>query len=194
MKKSQTFKMLALVTVVVAFAACGSTPSTSGGSTDDATSDLGLAGDSTATTGDVAGDTTVANLCTYATPTTDPGCTSTADKAAVAALKADTTKGDNFASVVADCTLKNGCLAMGGSCATDDEKSVAQGLCIADCIVANTNSLVSKKCAWCYGEYSGVCGFRYCLNQCAAAPSSKGCSDCLAANCDPVADACKAGK
>jgi hypothetical protein len=188
MKKSKTFKMLALVIATVAFAACG-TKTTTTTTTDDTTADTGLPGDTTAT-----GDTTSVNLCVHATPATDPGCTSTADKAAVAALKADTTKADKFAGVVADCTLKKGCLAKGDECGSDDAKAVEQGLCIASCIVDDSAQLVSANCAWCYGEFSGVCGFRYCLNECAAAPSSKGCGDCLAAHCDPVADACKAGK
>ncbi len=209
MKKSQIFKMLALVTAMMACAACGSSTSNSG--TDAAT---------TTDTTDAAGDTTVvvkplppptpwdSKQCgfTYTAPTTNPGCTAT-DDAAWVKLAADTTAiSNNFGDIVADCTLKQGCLAMGGTCTVDGDAATAKAICITDCVQKECAALtdtdpasakcakITKGCAWCYGRYSGECGFEKCLSDCAVDSSSDACRACLKANCDGVRDDCKDGK
>ncbi len=195
MKKSQTFKMLALVTATLAFAACGSTTSTTG--TDDAATldTTGLAGDSTATTGDTVADTGAVSCPAYVTPTTDKGCTNAADKSFIAAMDKDSALSGKFADQVRDCTLTHGCMAKGTDCPNEDGKVAIQGQCIAQCIVDNLDPAIGKataNCAWCYGAYSGACGFNHCLAECAT--DTPQCSPCLAKWCDPVRDACKEGK
>ncbi len=205
MKKSQIFKMLALVTATMAFAACGSTASTSGTADTASTDDTALPGDGTATTDSAAGDTTTGNQCTYTKPTTNPGCTAADDKTWVT-LAADTTAiSDNFGNIVSDCTLKQGCLAQGDACTTDADKATAKALCITTCILKECQTIpdsdsasakcakISNNCAWCYGRYSGECGFEKCLTDCATDSSSAACRDCLKTNCDTVRDACKDG-
>jgi hypothetical protein len=196
MKKSQTFKMLALVTATVAFAACGSSTSTSGTTTDnDVAADTGLAGDSTATTGDTVSDTGAVSCPAYVTPTTDKGCTGAADKTFVDALKTDDKKSTAFADQVRECTLTHGCMAKGSDCPDEAGKVAIQGQCIAQCVVDNLDPAVGKttlNCAWCYGAYSGACGFNHCLAECAT--DTPECTPCLAKWCDPVRDACKDGK
>ncbi len=190
MKKSTTFKMLALVTATVAFAACGTKASTDGGGTTDTTSDVTLAGDSTATT-----DTGAVSCPAYVTPTTDKGCTGTTDKALVAAMDADKTKSSDFADQVRTCTLTHGCMAKGTDCPNEEGKVAIQGQCIGQCVVDNMPAAfgkISANCAWCYGAYSGACGFNHCLAECAT--DTPECNPCLAKNCDPVRDACKDGK
>lgn len=197
MKKSSNFKMLALVIASVAFAACGSSSSsTTGGSTTDTgtTSDTASGSDTTAT-GDGTGGSDAVSCAAYATPTTNPGCTSADDKTFVDALKTDDKKSSGFQDQVRDCTLTHGCMAKGTDCPTEEGKLAIQGQCIADCIVDNlptTVGKVSKNCAWCYGAYSGACGFNHCLAECAT--DTPDCAPCLAKNCDPVRDACKDGK
>lgn len=203
MKKSQIFKKLALVTATLAFtaafAACGSSTSSSGTTTDTTTGDVPLSGDATAT-----GDT-AATCDNYVKPTTNPGCTAADDKTWVALADGTTVISDNFGDIVSDCTLKQGCLAMGGETCTADEQATSKAICITACIVkecgavADTDptsakcSKISNNCAWCYGRYSGECGFEKCLSDCAVDSSSAACRSCLAANCDTVRDACKTG-
>ena len=196
MKKSKTFKMLALVIATLAFAACGNTTTTAT-TTDDTTGDTGLPGDSTATT---------ATCDKYVKPTTNPGCTSPDDKTWVTLADQDTPVGNNFGDIVSDCTLKQGCLAMGSDKCTADEQATSKSICITACIVKECQAVadtdpasakckkISNNCAWCYGAYSGECGFEKCLSDCAVDSSSKACRDCLKTNCDTVRDACKDGK
>ena len=132
--------------------------------------------------------------CAYSAVGAYPGCTSDSDQSVISLLTPGSAAADNFATIVADCTLKQGCLAKGSTCASNDGKLAAQGLCVAKCINGASGAPpISANCAWCYGEYSGVCGFQSCLSQCAAAPSSAACTACLATNCDGKANACKAG-
>ena len=193
MKKSQTFKMLALVTAMVAFAACGTTATTPT-TTSDTTSDTGKVIPSLP-----AG-------CSYTKPTTDMGCTGTDDKAWVTLANETTAVGDNFGDIVSDCTLKRGCLAQGDTCSSDADKATAKAICITNCIVRECETIpdsdptsakcakVSLNCAWCYGRYSGECGFENCLSDCAVNSSSPACRDCLKKNCDGVRNDCKDGK
>ncbi len=224
MKKSQIFKMLALVTATMAFAACGSsTPSST--TTTDTTSDVPLSGDSTATTdtmvdtatGDVAAVTVdpaavpapwSSTGCpyTYTVPATAPGCTGADDQAWVTMSDATTSVNDNFGNIVSDCTLKNGCLAMGSTCASAEDTNTAMAICITDCVVKTCTTLadtdpasakcskMTKGCAYCYGRFDGTCGYAKCLAECAVDSSSTACRDCLATNCDTVRDLCKNGK
>lgn len=225
MKNSPIFKMLALATAAVAISACGTnassngtTDTTAGTDTTGGTDAVSTGGDTTTTTGDTVtgtdGTITTAdtgsggeNMCTFTKPTTNPGCTSADDKAWLAAADAPGSKlGDNFGNIVSDCTLKQGCLAMGTQCADDKEKAIAKGKCIRDCIIKECGAIkdedpasakcgkMTGNCAWCYGEYSGECGFEKCLSVCAVDSSSTACRDCLKANCDTVRDACKDGK
>lgn len=194
MKKSTTFKMLALVTATVAFAACGSTASTSGTTTDTSTTSDSQAPGDTTTTGDTLADTGAVSCPAYVTPTTDKGCTNAADKSFIAAMDKDTALSGKFANQVRDCTLTHGCMAKGSDCPNEAGKVAIQGQCIAQCIVDNLDPAVGKatlNCAWCYGAYSGACGFNHCLAECAT--DTPECSPCLAKWCDPVRDACKNG-
>lgn len=198
----------------------GSTTDTQTGT--DTTATDTVAGDTTTadTTGSsdtVAGtDTTTTdtgggggeNMCTFTKPTTNPGCTSPDDLAWIELVSKDTS-GDldsNFGNIVSNATLKQGCLAQGAECATPEEKAIAQGKCIRDKILETCKKLadtdkdsakctkISANCAWCYGEYSGQCGFQFCLSDCAVDSSSTACRDCLKTNCDVKRDACKDGK
>ena len=219
MKKTILFKLLAL-TATISAAACGSSSTTTTGGTtttdttsgSDTTADVQTAGDATATTGDTTGSTdttgTGENMCTFEKPTSNPGCTSADDLAWLDAVKADTSGNldSNFGALVSDATLKQGCLAQGADCATPEAKAIAQGKCIRDKILAACKKIpdsdpasakcakVSANCAWCYGEFSGQCGFQYCLSDCAVDSSSDACRTCLKTNCDTVRDACKDGK
>jgi len=198
MKQSKTFKMLALVFAASAFAACGSTTSTSGTTTteDTATTADSQTGADGTTTGDTAGSDTGAVSCpAYVTPTSDKGCTGAIDKTFVDVLKADSAKASKFADQVRDCTLTHGCMAKGTDCPNEEGKVAIQGQCIAKCISENLDPTIGKvteNCSWCYGAYSGACGFNHCLAECAT--DTPECTPCLAKWCDPVADACKAGK
>ena len=122
-----------------------------------------------------------------------PGCTSPTDASYIAALLPGTLAYDNFANIVSDCTLKMGCLAVGTQCMAAGGQDIAQGKCISDCIVQQTGWLLSDNCAWCFGEFAGVCAFKSCLSDCAVNAAGPACTSCLATNCDPQANGCKAG-
>ncbi len=131
----------------------------------------------------------------YVKPATDPGCTGSADQAFVDTLLNDSTKSGSFADQVRDCTLTHGCMAKGTDCPTEAGKLAIQGQCIAQCVVENLDpavGTVSANCAWCYGAYSGACGFNHCLAECAT--DTPQCTPCLAQWCDTPRDACKAGQ
>lgn len=222
MKKTILFKLLALAATISATACGTSSTTTTGGGTTDTQAGTDTAGSDTVT-GDVAsGNDTVTgadttktdtggggeNMCTFAKPTTDPGCTSADDLAWIDMVAKDTS-GDldsNFGNIVSNATLKQGCLAQGAECATPEEKAIAQGKCIRDKILETCKKLadtdkdsakctkISANCAWCYGEYSGQCGFQFCLSDCAVDSSSTACRECLKTNCDVKRDACKDGK
>ena len=131
--------------------------------------------------------------CVYEKPAVDPGCTAMTDSGYLGSFANDPKAASDFAAVVQNCTLTQGCLATGNTCTQPDGPDVAQGKCIAGCIAAQSGNKVSERCGWCYGEYSGVCGFKNCLSQCAIAPDSTDCKTCLATNCDAKLEACKAG-
>ena len=174
---------------------------------DSKTSDVTTAGDATPTDGSVSSDgsggkdTTAGadaaggNCPAYAKPATEPGCSSAADKAFVEALKADKNKAGPFADTVRDCTLTHGCMAKGKDCSDEAGTVALQGTCIAKCIVETLDPAVgspSEKCAWCYGAFTGACGFNHCIGECAT--DTPECDPCLAKWCDGPADDCKNGK
>lgn len=136
---------------------------------------------------------TASDPCVYNKPLYDPGCTSYSDATYAATLVPGSSAFNTFAGIVQQCTLTAGCLAEGAQCMTQEGKQVVQGKCVANCIVQQTGYAMSDNCAWCYGEYSGVCGFTYCLADCAVDATTPACQSCLANNCDPSREACKAG-
>jgi len=113
----------------------------------------------------------------------DKGCTAAADQTYLTSLNSDKAKEKEFGDASLTCTLKKGCLAKTGD--------PAQQKCIADCL--QTLTPLTTNCAFCYGNYSW-CAAKKCLAQCAADPLSQACADCRKTNCDPVKDACTAGK
>lgn len=131
--------------------------------------------------------------CVYVKPTVNPGCTSSSDYAYLVSLDNSSTAADNFSQIVSDCTLKMGCLAQGTACMTDEGKVNAKGQCIANCIVQASSFAISDHCAWCFGEFSGECGFEKCLSVCAIDSSSTACKNCLSTNCDGPLYDCEAG-
>ena len=129
------------------------------------------------------------DVCQFTMPTTNPGCTSSADQAALAALNTGSDAAALFSQVVLNCTV-GGCLTHGASCPTDDGKEVAEGLCVAACIRSTSSLQVSANCAWCFGEFTGICGHKFCQNECALVASAAACQSCLAAHCQAQATAC----
>ena len=157
----------------------------------DATPTTGFACDAGATGGSYdAGAVTLP--CTYATPTTSPGCTSLSDKAFFAALSSSACMSTTFGTFVQNCTFSQGCLAQGAQCADGGRDAKSQ--CIAGCIAQESGQAVSPNCAWCYGAWAGYCMFEKCLADCAVAPDSPGCNTCMSANCNGQLMACIAGK
>jgi hypothetical protein len=132
-------------------------------------------------------------ICTYNVPSSFPGCTSSMDQSVVQTLNTNASAAAQFAGIVSDCTLKQGCTAKGDTCGTDQGKSIAKGSCIAKCITTTSSAPMSANCAWCYGMYSGECGYNYCLSECAVDATAPGCKNCLLVNCDAKRDACIAG-
>jgi hypothetical protein len=132
---------------------------------------------------------TSGDVCQFTMPTIDPGCTSSADQASLATLTPGSDAAALFGQVVLNCTL-GGCLTKGGSCPTNDGKDVAEGLCIAGCIRSTSTLPVSPNCAWCFGEFTGVCGFKFCENECSVIASSSACQTCLATHCGAQTTAC----
>ena len=125
--------------------------------------------------------------------TYQPGCTSPTDQSYVSTLLPGTSGYAAFADIVQSCTLTAGCLSEGQQCMTLEGQQSQQGECIAACIAQKTNYLMSDNCAWCYGEYSGVCGYTYCLADCAVSSTSAACTSCLSMNCDNSRSLCVAG-
>lgn len=140
----------------------------------------------------------IAIVCAeYVKPTFESGCTNAADKSLLAAINADTANSKNFFEQLNNCTLNSGCLAKGKDCSNEAGMVAIQGQCIATCLVDNMPPAFGKmtaNCAWCYGAYSGTgaCGANHCMAECV--PFTPECIPCLSKYCDPLADACKAGK
>ncbi|MCO4763598.1 MAG: hypothetical protein KC502_18955 [Myxococcales bacterium] len=171
--KKATIQLMALIAIVAMAVACGSDPEPT------TTTDAGT----TAADGavDAASDATTTNA--------DPGCTSADDQAFNKLLTDDKAKGGAMATAVSNCTLKKGCL---GKADADAKKN-----CIRDCLLEDAllkDNKVSSNCAACYGTYKGFCGADKCITDCAADPSSAGCSKCLETNCDPDFSKCVSGK
>ncbi len=142
---------------------------------------------------DSYGSDTSSDPCVYDKPTTFPGCTSYDDAAYVNTLTPGTTAFNNFVNIVQECTTVIGCLNEGTQCLMPEGAQVAQGKCVADCIAQQTGYAISTGCAWCYGEFSGICGYTYCFTPCTPDATSPDCQNCLAMNCDAKREACKAG-
>lgn len=117
----------------------------------------------------------------YQMPATNPGCTSQADKDFFTGLQNDPEATKDFTDIVRNCTLNKGCLAK--TCETDKID------CISKCIETDLAQAASYQCSYCYGLYSGYCGFKKCLAVCAV--DSPDCAPCLAQNCDIKRDACR---
>jgi hypothetical protein len=143
------------------------------------------AGGQTDTAGSADAAETIACLPDPATPDKDPGCTAAGDAAFVAKLKSDAALDSDFRQIVKKCTLSP---CQSKPCELDKK------LCIRDCILKDTGKALSENCAWCYAAFSGYCGFKFCLSDCAADPGSDACKACLAANCDDKKNACLEGK
>ena len=140
--------------------------------------DAAASTDDTATAGtDAAGGCPAA----YEMPATNPGCTSDGDKAFFTSLQNDAALTKQFTDIVRNCTLNKGCLAK--TCESDKVK------CISECIEKDLANAASYQCSYCYGLYSGYCGFKKCLAVCAV--DSPECAPCLAQNCDVKRDACR---
>lgn len=140
--------------------------------------DAAASTDDTATAGtDAAGGCPAA----YEMPATNPGCTSDGDKAFFTSLQNDAALTKQFTDIVRNCTLNKGCLAK--TCESDKVK------CISECIEKDLANAASYQCSYCYGLYSGYCGFKKCLAVCAV--DSPDCAPCLAENCDGKRDACR---
>jgi len=131
-------------------------------------------------------------ICQYTMPSTNPGCTSASDQALIGSLTPGSDAYALFAQTVFNCTFE-GCLAKGFTCATAEGKDIAAGLCAATCLHSLSQVPLSANCAWCFGEYAGVCGAKNCEAQCPLTPSAPACAACLASKCDAKVSACIAG-
>jgi hypothetical protein len=176
--------MLALAAVAAITVGCSEEATTTTTTTDTATA-KDTAGD-TATTGDTTttGDTVAADVASDATTTAAAkGCTADGDKTFLGAL-ADATKLKEFKATLSSCTLTKGCLGKANA--------TAKITCIADCMdAAYTSAGLTKACSACYG-LTGWCAAGPCLASCIDSASAA-CGECVAKNCDPYTNACKAG-
>jgi hypothetical protein len=175
----KTCKTLLTIAICALFAvgceddSTGSTPAT------DTAAGTDVAAGTDATT--AGSDTGSACPAAYEMPATDPGCTGAADKTFITGLSGDETAADDFANILRTCTLQKGCLAK--TCESDKIK------CISECLKKDVDDAISYQCSYCYGTYSGYCGFKKCLAVCAT--DTPDCAPCLAANCDIKRDACR---
>ena len=138
----------------------------------------------TTATDTASGDAMAADMAGDATTTVAPkGCTADGDKTFLGTL-ADETKLKEFKATLSSCTLTKGCLGKANA--------TAKITCIADCMdTAYTAAGLTKACSACYG-LTGWCAAGPCLANCIDSASAA-CGECVAKNCDPYTNACKAG-
>ena len=135
-------------------------------------------------TGDtVTGDTAPADVAADVSAAAATGCTAKGDQDFLGGL-ADATKLTAFKAELSNCTLKKGCLGKANA--------TAKIQCIADCMdAAYAAGGLTKGCSACYG-LTGYCAAGPCLGSCIDSASAA-CGECVAKNCDPYTNACKAG-
>lgn len=177
--------LLALAAVAAMAFGCEEEKKTT--TTTDTTSGDTAAGDMAA--GDTAamdtatGDTAAADVAADVSAVAATGCTAKGDQDFLAGL-ADATKVTAFKAELSNCTLKKGCLGKANA--------TAKIQCIADCMdVAYAAGGLTKGCSACYG-LTGYCAAGPCLGSCIDSASAA-CGECVAKNCDPYTNACKAG-